>query len=153
MSAHNSKKGYILISSDIEKEFERIKSELIPNRVVGFIEDEFKIEHSKAVIAESYISESATKYIVLGAKSFNNVSQNSLLKVLEEPPKNIEFIIISPTKSNLLATIRSRMPIVKGKKEYTLQNIELSIQRLSYEDIFAFLKANVRVSKVKQKLW
>ena len=62
MSVHKSQKGYILISTNIEKEFERLKEELKPNRVAGFIEDEFKIEHAKAVIAESYISESQTKY-------------------------------------------------------------------------------------------
>ena len=92
MSAH---KGYILIASDIYAEFERLKEELRPNRVVGFIEDEFKVEHSKAVIEESYKSESQTKYIILGANNFNAISQNALLKLLEEPLRNIEYIIIS----------------------------------------------------------
>ena len=113
MSVHNGSESYILVSSDIETEFERISLELAPSRVVKFIVDEFKIEHAKAVIAEAYISESETKYIVLGAKSFNVISQNALLKVLEEPPKNIEFIILSPTKSGLLATVRSRLPLKK----------------------------------------
>lgn len=98
MQAHESKNSYILISSEIESEFERLQESLKPSRVVGFIEDEFKIEHAKAVVAQAYISESSTKYIILAAKSFNAISQNALLKVLEEPPRNIDFIIICPTK-------------------------------------------------------
>ena len=138
MLTHNSKKGYILISSSVEAEFERIREELKPSRVVGFIEDEFKIEHAKAVLAESYISESQTKYIILGANNFNNVSQNSLLKLLEEPPRNIEYIIISPTKSNLLPTVRSRMPIVKGETTHEVQEISLNLSKINYAEVFGF---------------
>lgn len=151
MSNREPQKGYILISSNIEPEYQRIKEELKPSRVVGFIEDEFKIEHAKAVVAEAYISEAETKYLVLGANNFNNISQNSLLKLLEEPPRNIELIIISATKSNLLATVRSRMPIVKGEKKSEAAPIELNLSRISYQEVFEFLKANARVKKSEAK--
>jgi len=151
MSTHEPKRGYILISSDIESEYQRISEELRPSRVVGFIEDEFKIEHAKAVVAEAYISEAQTKYLILGANNFNNISQNSLLKLLEEPPRNIELIIISPTKSNLLPTVRSRMPIIKGQKKGSAAEIEISLSRISYKEVFEFLKANARVKKSEAK--
>ncbi len=150
MLAHETK-GYILISTEIESEFERLKEELKPNRVVGFIEEDFKIEHAKAVIAEAYISESQTKYIILGATNFNSVSQNSLLKVFEEPPRNIEFIIISPTKSNLLPTVRSRLPILKGESIHEVIELELNLARIDYGEVFAFLKANARIKKSEAK--
>jgi len=152
MQAHNSKKSYILISNEIESEYEKLKEELKPHRVVGFIEDEFKIEHAKAVIAESFISESSTKYIVLGATNFNTVSQNALLKVLEEPPRNIEFIIICATKSNLLATVRSRLPILKGESSHSALEVDLNLARVDYLQVFAFLKENSRVKKGEAKL-
>jgi len=151
MLTHNSKKGYILISTNIQAEFERLKEELKPNRVVGFIEDEFKIEHAKAVLAESYISESETKYIILGANNFNSVSQNSLLKLLEEPPRNIEYIIISSTKSNLLPTVRSRMPILKGETTHITQKVNLNLAKVNYAEVFEFLKTNERVKKNEAK--
>ncbi len=151
MSVHESKKGYILISSDIESEYKRISDELKPSRVVGFIEDEFKIEHAKAVVAEAYISEEKTKYLILGANSFNNISQNSLLKLLEEPPRNIELIIISPSKSNLLSTVRSRMPIIKGEKKSSTLQIDINLSRISYKEVFDFLKTNARVKKSEAK--
>jgi DNA polymerase-3 subunit delta' len=152
MQAHNSYKSHIILSTEIEQEYERLKERLKPARVVGFIEDEFKIEHSKAVVAEAYISESTTKYIVLGANNFNTISQNALLKLLEEPPRNIEFIIISPTKSNLLPTVRSRLPIVKGERVLSSLEIAFTLSRIDYADIFSFLKENSRIKKSEAKL-
>ncbi len=151
MLAAEGKKSHILISSDIEYELENLTQTLKPNRVVPFLRDEFKIEDAKAVVAEAYKSESQTKYIILVAKSFNSISQNSLLKVLEEPPKNIEFIIISPTKSNLLPTVRSRLPIVKGDISHSVKEIELNLAKIDYAQIFAFLKQNARISKSEAK--
>lgn len=140
-------RGYILIASDIEAEVERLEASLKPSRVVKFVEDNFKIEHAKLVVNEAYISESQTKYIILAAFEFTAVAQNSLLKILEEPPPHIELIIISPTKSNLLQTVRSRLPILKVTT--THQNIELSLNlaRIDYGEVFSFLKENARVKK------
>jgi len=146
-------KGHIIISSDIEAEALRLESELKPFRVVKFVvtDESFKIEHAKAVLAESYISESQTKYIILGASDLTDVAQNSLLKLLEEPPRNIEFIIISPTKSNLLPTVRSRLPILKVDTQHNKVAIELNLGRLDYKEVFVFLKENARIKKEDAK--
>ncbi|MBC8237396.1 MAG: DNA polymerase III subunit delta' [Helicobacteraceae bacterium] len=152
MSIHESNKSHIIISSDIESAHEKLKVQLHPFRIVSFIEDgEFKIEHAKAVISESYISESQTKYIVLGAKSYNTISQNALLKVLEEPPRNIEFIIIVPTKANLLPTVRSRLPIIQGDVTHAVQEIDFNLLQIDYANIFSFLKQHARISKGEAK--
>ncbi|MCF6330115.1 MAG: DNA polymerase III subunit delta' [Sulfurimonas sp.] len=151
MLPHDAIKSHILVSTDILNEFEKFQEKLHPLRVVGFIEEKFKLEHAKAVVAEAYISESQTKYIVLGSQSFGVEAQNSLLKVLEEPPKNIEFIIISPTKSNLLPTVRSRLPIFKGKITHETKNFDMSLAKIDYAEVFAFLKTNARVSKIEVK--
>jgi len=143
--------GHILISTDINKEFEKFQQQLVSHRVKGFIEDVFKLEHAKAVVAEAYISEEKTKYLILGSKSFGIEAQNSLLKLLEEPPRNIEFIIISPTKSNLLPTVRSRLPIVKGYVSHESVNFDLNLSKLDYAEMFNFLKTNARVSKNEAK--
>ena len=153
MSIHENRKSHILISSDIESNYERLKLELHPYRVVGFVEEsDFKIEHAKAVINEAYISESQTKYIILGAKNFNAISQNALLKVLEEPPKNIKFIIITSTKSNLLPTVLSRLPILKGDVKNEIQKLELNLLKIDYAQVFSFLKEHARIGKNDAKL-
>ena len=64
MLAHESKKSHILIATDIESAYEELRQRLSEFRVVGFIEEDFKLEHAKAVVAEAYISEANTKYII-----------------------------------------------------------------------------------------
>jgi len=152
MLQHNAQSSHIIIATDIDLVFQNLQERFYPSRVVGFITDEFKIEDAKAVMAEAYLSDSTTKYIVLGAKNFNTISQNSLLKVLEEPPKNIQFIIISPTKSILLPTIRSRLPIIKGDIEHTKVELELNLAHIDYAEVFKFLKENSRIKKNEAQL-
>lgn len=151
MLVYNNKKSHIIISKDIELQNEKLIQELKPNRVVSFIRENFLIEDAKAVVAEAYKSEAEVKYIVLGALSFTSISQNSLLKVLEEPPKNIEFIIISSTKSGLLPTIRSRLPIVKDDTKSQKIQLEINMGRLDSLEVFEFLKQNARIQKSEAK--
>jgi DNA polymerase-3 subunit delta' len=154
MQAHKAVKGHIIISDEIEAEAERLEEELKPSRVVKFIvtEESFKIEHAKAVLAEAYVSESNTKYIILGASDLTDVAQNSLLKLLEEPPRNIEFILISPTKSNLLPTVRSRLPILKVNTHRESVSVDINLARLDYKEVFAFLKEHARIKKEDSKV-
>jgi len=151
MQALSMIKSHIIISSELEVEVEKLEQDLKPYRVVKFLEDNFKIEHAKAVVGEAYISESQTKYIVLAAQEFTAIAQNSLLKLLEEPPTHIEFIIISPTKSNLLSTVRSRLPILKVNRVHSQLDISINLARIDYAEVFTFLKENVRVSKSDAK--
>lgn len=140
-------RGHIIISDDFEAEIQRLQNELHPLRVVTFVEENFKIEHAKALTAEAYISEENTKYLIIAALEFTAVAQNALLKLLEEPPRNIEFIIISPTKSNLLPTVRSRLPILKTQTNHNTQHLDISLARLDYAEVFSFLKEHARVGK------
>lgn len=141
--------GHIIISDELELEVELLESRLKPFRVVKFLvnEESFKIEHAKAVLAESYVSEPQTKYIIIASNDITDIAQNSLLKLLEEPPKNIEFIIISPTKSNLLPTVRSRLPILKSHNSHKRVSLDLSLSKLDYKEVFTFLKEHSRVKK------
>ncbi|MBA1437922.1 MAG: DNA polymerase III subunit delta' [Epsilonproteobacteria bacterium] len=152
MSVDAAIKGHIIISNDIEDEIEKLTAKLQGSRVVKFHEETFKIEHAKEVSAEACISDAKVKYIVIAATEFTDVAQNSLLKIFEEPPSNIEFIIISPTKSNLLPTVRSRLPILQQTTQHLLQEIPISFAKIDYNDIFAFLKEHARVSKNEAKL-
>lgn len=144
-------KGHIIISKEFESEIERLETALAGFRVVKFVEETFKIEHAKEVTAQAYVSESSTKYILLAATDFTDVAQNSLLKLLEEPPLNIEFIILAATKSTLLPTIRSRLPILKVDTSHEMKELDLNLARLDYKTVFEFLKTYARVSKNEAK--
>ena len=45
---------------------------------------------------------------IKGADKLNGASANALLKVLEEPPEGVLFILTAPSEANVMATIRSR---------------------------------------------
>lgn len=47
-------------------------------------------------------------FIIENSHRMNEQAQNALLKVLEEPPKNVVFILLVPSKTMLLDTIISR---------------------------------------------
>ncbi len=51
-------------------------------------------------------------FIIEQADTMNPSSQNSLLKVLEEPPSEVIFILITPSAKNLLDTVVSRCMVI-----------------------------------------
>lgn len=51
-------------------------------------------------------------YCLLNIEAANETSQNKLLKSLEEPPKNVVFILTCKNTKNILSTVLSRVKIV-----------------------------------------
>jgi DNA polymerase-3 subunit delta' len=144
--------SYIIICDNIEERSALLQQELSSNRVVTFLRDDFKIEDAKAVMAEAYIAEETTKYLVLAAKTFNVISQNALLKLLEEPPRNIELVIITESKSTLLPTVRSRLKIMKEQSSVIREEIDIRLANLNLSTLFSFVKAHERLSRYDAKL-
>lgn len=56
-------------------------------------------------------------YVLLGAQNMSESSQNALLKVFEEPPDNVVFILTASSATALLPTIRSRAQIFSLESE------------------------------------
>jgi DNA polymerase-3 subunit delta' len=144
----------ILIVNDIEATL----NELLPNypmhstRVIKNEEkEEFLLIQATQAIKEAYIATSEKKYIFLCGSTFRKEAQNSLLKILEEPPKNVIFIIITNSKSSLLPTIYSRMPYKYLKKSILKTESILDINKLDLKDIYNFLKDNQKISKNEAK--
>lgn len=50
--------------------------------------------------------------LITGADAMNQPAANSLLKILEEPPPNVYFILVSSKTKSLLPTIRSRCRVI-----------------------------------------
>ena len=144
----------ILIVNDIEATL----AELLPNypihstRIIKNEEkEEFLLIQATQAIKEAYIATSEKKYIFLCGSTFRKEAQNSLLKILEEPPKNVVFIIITNSKSSLLATIYSRLPYKYLKKSVLKNESILDINKLDLKDIYNFLKDNQKISKQEAK--
>lgn len=113
--------------------------------------EEFLLIQANQAIKEAYIASSEKKYIFLCGSTFRKEAQNSLLKILEEPPKNVVFIIITNSKSSLLPTIYSRLPYKYLKKSILKNESVLDINKLDLKDIYNFLKDNQKISKQEAK--
>jgi hypothetical protein len=63
------------------------------------------------------------RFFVLASYSFNNIAQNGLLKVLEDPIADNHFFILTTKGEALLPTLRSRLLHIEGA-ELNYDNIE-----------------------------
>lgn len=149
-------KSTLFIVNDIQKAVEEISSTL-PTHSVRVIQNEeegkneFLLPQAQKTIKEAYIATSDTKYIILCGESFRVEAQNSLLKVLEEPPKNIIFIIVTASKNSILPTILSRVEVKYQKTKKQVNEFKLNLARLELKDLYDYLKQNQRVSKQEAK--
>ncbi|MCH9813157.1 MAG: DNA polymerase III subunit delta' [Epsilonproteobacteria bacterium] len=126
---------------------ERIDSKLIKT----FFVDEFKVDDAKEVVKEAYIAEEKQKYLILAALKYNTYAQNALLKLLEEPPRNITFILIAKSKTSLLPTIRSRMRVEYLESHKEPYALDLNLAKMGLNEIFLFLKKHKNSSKDELK--
>lgn len=141
----------MLITAQVEERAREIEESRRPLRCVTFIRDDFKIEDAKEVISEAYKSEENTKTLILGAKSFTVPAQNALLKILEEPPKNIVFILLAPNKSTFLPTVRSRLSLTQEHHKFTHEILPITFKNLDLSGLFTFVKEHDRLKKHEAK--
>ena len=141
----------IILCNDPEYARKRILEEVEAPIVKTFFEEEFKVEHAHAVIREAYIAEERAKTLILSAHTYNIYAQNALLKLLEEPPRNVTFILISRSKNALLPTVRSRMRIEVLEAPSVESRLDLDLARLDLEAIFTFLKEHRNIGKEELK--
>ncbi|MBQ9692126.1 MAG: AAA family ATPase [Clostridia bacterium] len=66
---------------------------------------------SKAFIKPQELS--VRVFIIDEASTMTTEAQNALLKILEEPPKNVYFLLLCDNASALLPTVRSRAPVLR----------------------------------------
>lgn len=73
--------------------------------------DNFKVETVREIRSDAYIvaNEAERKvYILAGAQNMLPAAQNALLKILEEPPEGVCFLLLTSDKNLLLQTVLSR---------------------------------------------
>lgn len=117
-----------IVITDNPKEFISAFRQNTQNRVIEYSTDSFEIETARDIIKEAYLTSETTKYIAITFEKSNKYSQNAMLKILEEPPNGIVFLVVLKSKSLLLPTILSRLPV-----EYIgISAIEL-VSDLDYE--------------------
>lgn len=76
---------------------------------------EILVDQVRAMGADAYVipNEAAAKvYIIKDADTMNEQAQNAALKILEEPPRGVHFILCVSNPERLLVTVRSRCVLV-----------------------------------------
>lgn len=130
----------------ITQHFAPLIEELILDYEEQYVEvferEDFKIDDAKEVIAQSYLTREKQSLIILAANKYNHAAQNALLKIIEEPPSKIQFILIAKNKNALLPTIRSRMRIITHKSHLELPPFALNVKKLNLQEIYHFCKQN-----------
>jgi len=112
----------------------------------------FSVSDAKIVIEKAYMASEEITVIILAAKTFSPLVQNKLLKVIEEPPKNKAFILITESKSTILDTIKSRLPISVLSELKEVKVLELDLISLSLASVYAFTQEHKRTDAKMMKI-
>jgi len=134
----------------ITDDFEKAIKEIHPDETVTA--DELKLEHVQLIREKAYIAQKEKKTILIAAEKYSVVSQNALLKLLEEPPKNIDFILLAKSKYALLDTIKSRL-IMESKKYNKEIKSEIDISSLTNDKILEILKDDLDTAEIKALIY
>lgn len=81
-------------------------------------------------------------YILKNAHNMNEQAQNAILKILEEPPTYVFFIIVTTSKSTMLETVLSRVQV------YSLLSDEGEITEKEENAVKGFVSALLNVNEV-----
>lgn len=81
----------------------------------------YSIEQMRSIIKDAYIRPNeadAKVYVFENADNrLSDIVQNSFLKLLEEPPQNVYFILLCESAQKLLVTILSRCTVIRLKND------------------------------------
>jgi len=138
----------VIISSDIDNTIALLEAHKTDERIVKILEEEkaFSVKDAGQVIEKAYMASEETTVIILAAKIFSPIVQNKLLKIIEEPPAKKEFILITPSKSTILATIRSRLPITILSEDKGEEALNLDMRQLSLSLVYEFMQMHKRTN-------
>ncbi len=144
----------VIISPNIEETVLQLEALKSTERIVKILEGEkaFSVSDAKEAIEKAYMASEEITVIILTAKTFSPIVQNKLLKVIEEPPKNKEFILITNAKSTILDTIRSRLPIVVLAGLRDEEDLGLDVATLSLATVYAFIQTHKRTDAKAMKI-
>ncbi len=134
-------KSQVIICDDFEHTIAKLESVKKNQRFIRIIKDDnFLVEDVEYVIEKASIASEDEVVIIMGAKKFSDIVQNKLLKILEEPPKNIIFIILVNQKAMILDTIKSRLPMLVITNKNSSYELGLNVENMTLQNVYDFIK-------------
>ena len=155
----------MVMTKDVKNETEIEKIERLINtfqhpdiEIINKNNENIKIDEVREIIdssIESSFNSPKKMFILCGIENLRKESSNALLKILEEPPQNVYFILLSRTL-NIISTIKSRTI-----KFYLsgMNNDELGVSKEVYyffdgneNDILEFKRQNLSLDDIQFKI-
>ena len=152
----------MIMTKNIQNDAEKEKIERIIDNfqhpdieIINKNNENIKIDEVREIIyssIESSFNSPKKIFILCGIENLRKESSNALLKILEEPPKNVYFILLSRTL-NIIPTIKSRT--IKFHLS-GMNNEELGVSKEIYyffdgneNDILEFKRQNLSLDDIK----
>ena len=152
----------MIMTKDVQNDAEKEKIERLINNfqypdieIINKNNENIKIDEVREIIyssIESSFNSPKKIFILCGIENLRKESSNALLKILEEPPKNVYFILLSRTL-NIIPTIKSRT--IKFHLS-GMNNEELGVSKEIYyffdgneNDILEFKRQNLSLDDIK----
>jgi DNA polymerase-3 subunit delta' len=143
----------IIITTQFEETIAKLRQ--LAQRDETFVpivrEGNFLVDDVKLAIEKAYLASQERTIIILAADNFSEVVQNRLLKIIEEPPPNKEFILLFPSKAIILPTIKSRLPITVLEELSIAVETGLDMGHLDIRAVYDFVQEHARISAPKAK--
>ena len=111
---------------------------------------EYSIDDIKNIKKETKVFYPKTRYYFLPDFHLSSLpAQNSFLKLLEEPPENVQFILSTDNKNRLLPTIVSRVKIIKLQGNINNKITENSIINTICRDVINHVSTGIPLTQFK----
>ncbi|GAB0173361.1 DNA polymerase III subunit delta' [Helicobacter trogontum] len=133
------KKSCIIISNDFESEKNYLSNTYAKEDIRIYDLEELKIDDAHEIIEEAHIATTKDKIIAIFAFSYNHYAQNALLKILEEPPTHIIFMLYITARNKLIPTIFSRLVVFNKSKKIHAKPLELDLTRLTIPVVYEYV--------------
>jgi len=133
----------ILLTNENKQVEEFLKKNFFPEDIITSLypeKTEYRIDQIRALQKEvKYFNPKRRVYVLYDFNHSSLEAQNAFLKLLEEPPENVNFVLVSESFYQLVPTIVSRAKVIDLKnktKKIDNQKIEKIISKLKDNQLF-----------------
>ncbi|WP_028974013.1 DNA polymerase III subunit delta' [Spirochaeta cellobiosiphila] len=119
-----------------DKDLEKTKKGLLEDcqKLSGFVPKSIPVDQIRRIAAWSHQSSNNPKVVIIDkAEQMQDSARNALLKILEEPPHNVFFLLITNQRGSILPTLLSRLRIYNFP-ERTIEQQKDILMRIFRED-------------------
>lgn len=115
--------------------------------------DKFLLKDAEHIFSKHIhkVDEDEMQFVVIAFNTTNIETQNSILKILEEPPRGVYFFLLIPNKKIILPTVLSRAQIFEYEKDVEISKETKKFIDAPYATRLDFVKKLLDELKAEKK--